>query len=165
MMTISIRTAVVTDIESLRGVFRRASLSNDCDRHHLLAHPASLMLSDDGVRQARTRVAVESDGEIMVGFASWLVDGEIIELEDLFVDPEWMRRGIGRALVIDVIAIARGQSFHRLEVTANPTLTSFTNVLDLPVITSWRPISTLANGCTLTSLEIQMPGRATRTLP
>ena len=124
-MKIAIRTAGITDIESLRGVFRRASLSNDGDRHHLLAHPASLMLSDNSVRQARTRVAVESDGEIVVGFASWLVDGGVIELEDLFVEPQWMRRGIGRALVIDAVAIARAKSFHRLEVTANPHAQEF----------------------------------------
>jgi GNAT superfamily N-acetyltransferase len=101
------------------GLFRRASLSNEGDRDYLLLDPEVLALSDAGVRQARTRVATGSDGTIF-GFASYLIVGEVIELEDLFVDPPRMRRGVGRELVLDAIAIARERSFDRLEVTANP---------------------------------------------
>jgi GNAT superfamily N-acetyltransferase len=123
-MIASIRTAVVDDMQSLRGVFRRASLSNEGDRDHLLAHPEALVLSDSGVRQGRTRVATHFESGI-VGFASWLVTDEVIELEDLFVEPAWMRRGIGRALVLDAAATASNHSFHRLEVTANPHAQAF----------------------------------------
>jgi len=76
----AIRTAGACDLGTLRELFRRASLSNEGDRGHLLAHPESLLLSDDAIRQGRTRVAATSDGEI-VGFASWLVNENTIELE------------------------------------------------------------------------------------
>ena len=56
-----------------------------------------------------------ADGRI-VGFATLLG----AELEDLFVDPAWMRRGIGRALLLDAVAVARAQGLERVEVTANP---------------------------------------------
>ena len=124
-MTVAIRTAVLSDMESLRAIFRNASLSNEGDRDHLLAHPEALVLSDAGVRQGRTRVATAPDSDEAVGFASWLVNDEIIELEDLFVDPRWMRGGVGRSLVADAVAIAKGQSFVRLEVTANPHAQAF----------------------------------------
>jgi len=114
-----IRTALDIDMDSLRGVYRRASLSNQGDRAHLLAHEEFLELSEDGVREERTRVAVDAEGSI-IGFASYLVIEDTIELEDLFVDPLWMRQGVGRELVLDVVAIARDRSFERLEVTANP---------------------------------------------
>ena len=55
----------------------------------------------------------------IVGLATWLGIGNIFEIEDLFVDPERMRQGIGRALVLDLTAIARGQGIRRVEVTAN----------------------------------------------
>ena len=29
-----------------------------------------------------------------------------VELDDLFVDPDWMRQGAGQALVLDIIALA-----------------------------------------------------------
>lgn len=142
-MIVTIRTAVLSDLEALSGVFRRASLSNEGDRDHLLAHPDSLVLSDRGIRQGRTRVAIEPDGAEIVGFASWLVKDQVIELEDLFVEPEWMRQGVGRALVLDAMAMAKQQSFDRLEVTANPHAQAFYEsagfTADLVVETEFYP--------------------------
>ena len=127
-MNVSIRPAVVDDMEELNRVFRRASLFNEGDRGHLLAHPEALVLSDNGIRQGRTRVAVDPENEI-VGFASWLVVDGVIELEDLFVEPSSMRTGIGRALVLDAVAVTRNQRFRRLEVTANPHAQAFYEAL------------------------------------
>ena len=39
--------------------------------------------------------------------------------------PGWMRQGIGRALVLDLIAIARGRGTTRVEVTANQHALAF----------------------------------------
>ena len=55
------------------------------------------------------------DGRI-VGFAT-LVGSE---LEDLFVDPDWMRQGIATALVQDAAA-----TVPRIEVTANAHALAF----------------------------------------
>jgi GNAT superfamily N-acetyltransferase len=44
---------------------------------------------------------------------------DALELDDLFVDPDWMQQGIGRQLVLDVVSIARRQGVRRVEVTAN----------------------------------------------
>ena len=48
-----------------------------------------------------------------------LVTGQIGELEDLFVDPDWMRRGIATELLLDALAHARERGVARIEVTAN----------------------------------------------
>src|SRR5215472_11813772 len=107
----------------LRDVFRRSSLSNDNDRIALLANPDVLELSDEGVTDGRTRVA-EADGRV-IGFATWLGTGDVTEIEDLFVDPDWMRRGVGRALVQDRIGLARQRGVRRVEVTGNPHARAF----------------------------------------
>ena len=60
------------------------------------------------VIEGRTRVAV-AEGRI-VGFATLVGN----ELEDLFTDPPWMRRGIATALVRDAAA-----TVDRIDVTAN----------------------------------------------
>jgi GNAT superfamily N-acetyltransferase len=118
-----IRDAVPGDMGALRGVFRRSSLSNEGDRMNLLAHPDALELSDLAVQQRRTRAAVAESG--IAGFATWLSGQDALEIEDLFVDPDWMGQGIGRALVADLIAIARGRGARRVEVTANQHALAF----------------------------------------
>ena len=123
-MSLSIRGAVPGDMPALQGVFERASLSNDGDRRPLLENPQWLTLSDAGVRDGRTRAAVD-EGDTVLGFATYAIVNGVAELEDLFVDPPRMRRRIGEALVLDVSELVRALGFEVLEVTANPHAMSF----------------------------------------
>ncbi len=123
MVRYPIRTARSKDVTVLRDLYRRSSLSNDGDRAGLLAHPDSLVFDDTSVGDERTRVAV--DGDRIVGFASIRRVAGIAELDDLFVDPDWMRRGVGRKLVLDAMAIARSLSARRIEVIANAHALAF----------------------------------------
>jgi ribosomal protein S18 acetylase RimI-like enzyme len=115
--TVTIRDAELRDMPSLRRVFRQSSLSNAGDRQALLGHPEVLDFADTAVREGRTRVAMS--GETVVGFATVAEADEGLELEDLFVDPDWMRQGIGRALVRDVARIGHTRGVDRIVVTAN----------------------------------------------
>jgi len=119
-----IRPAAVSDIGVLKVLFRRSSLSNQDDREALLAHPDALDLSEGGVSDGRTRVATSTDAHI-VGFVTTDSAGAHLELVDLFVDPDWMGQGIGRALVADAISTARDHALSRIEVTANPHALGF----------------------------------------
>jgi GNAT superfamily N-acetyltransferase len=109
-----IRTATAADLPAIRDVFRRAALSNEGDRAWITAHPDEFGLDETNVIEGRTRVAVV-DGQI-VGFAT-LVGSE---LEDLFTDPDWMRRGVATALVRDLAA-----TVPRIDLTANPHALAF----------------------------------------
>jgi GNAT superfamily N-acetyltransferase len=123
-MSFSIRDAALADMRVLEEIFRRASLSNENDRGRLLENPQWLALSDDGVRGGRTRVAVDESNAV-VGFATYLIVDEVVELEDLFVDPAQLRRRIGEALVLDVSDQVHAMGFETLEVTANPHAMAF----------------------------------------
>ena len=122
-----IRNAVAADIPALREIFRRASLSNDGDRDTLLKNPDALEFSAASANEERTRVAV-IEGRA-VGFATVVGEGGTLELDDLFVEPERMRTGIGRALVLDAVTCARRLGGRRLEVTANPHALGFYDAL------------------------------------
>ena len=50
---------------------------------------------------------------------------DTLELDDLFVDPDWMGRGIGRRLVLDVVDLARADGATRIDVEANPHALTF----------------------------------------
>lgn len=123
-MGFTLRDARLSDMAELRGVFVRASLSNEGDRPLLREHPEWLELSDVAVREGRTRVALD-DGRVVIGFATYVISEGIAELEDLFVDPSHRRRGIGEALVRDISDQVRHMDFEMLEVTANPHAMAF----------------------------------------
>jgi GNAT superfamily N-acetyltransferase len=118
-----IRVGTPADLPAAGDVYRRASLSNAGDRDNLLAHPEYLILAPEGLAEGRTYVA-EEDGSV-VGFASWAEGDGTFELEDLFVDPDWRRRGIAAALVDRIGDVLRAQGVRSLEVTANPHAQGF----------------------------------------
>jgi GNAT superfamily N-acetyltransferase len=120
-----VRLGVPADLQAATEVYRSASLSNAGDRDNLLAHPEHLILRPEGLAEGRTYVA-EEDGSL-VGFATWIEAGGTIELEDLFVHPGWMRRGIATALVNRIAGVLRARGVQRLEVTANPHALGFYN--------------------------------------
>jgi GNAT superfamily N-acetyltransferase len=116
-MSSVVRDAVASDLDGLREIYRRSSLSNDGDAVKLLAHPDALVWSDTARLEQRVRVAV-CEG-LVVGFATTADEDDVIELDDLFVEPESMRRGIGTDLILDVVETARHRGARRVEVTAN----------------------------------------------
>jgi len=118
-----VRQGVPADLPALTNVFVRASLSNRGDREALLAHPEALVMEPDGVAEGRTRVATQTDD--IVGFATTVLLDGALDLQDLFVDPDWMRHGIGRALVRDTADIARRRGIESVVVTANPHAMAF----------------------------------------
>ena len=109
-----IRNSTPADLPELQAIFRRAALTNESDREWIEAHPDEFGLDEANVIEGRTRVAVV-EGRI-VGFAT-LVGSE---LEDLFTDPDWMRRGVATALVHDAAT-----TVDRIDVTANAHALAF----------------------------------------
>jgi GNAT superfamily N-acetyltransferase len=151
---VEIRTAVATDLPALQRVYREASLSNAGDAPILLARPEFLVFAGDGLAEGRTLVALAGPpGESsVVGFAT-IADGP--ELEDLFVDPGWRRRGIARQLVQAIARIARDGGHPRLWVTGNPHALAFYQAAGFIKI---EPISTtLGNGLRM-SLDLSRSG-------
>jgi len=118
-----IRLGTPADLPAAAGVYRRASLSNAGDRDNLLAHPEYLILAPGRLAEGRTYVA-EEDGSV-VGFATWAQADGSMELQDLFVDPGWRRRGIATALISRIADVLRARGVQCLEVTANPHAQGF----------------------------------------
>jgi GNAT superfamily N-acetyltransferase len=123
---LTIRTAAQTDLAELQRIYRAASLSNDGDAPALLARPEFLVFAGEGVASGRTLIAMADGpaGRTATGFATIAVttpqDADAgAELEDLFVDPQWRRRGIAHHLLDQIVVIARDTGHRRLWVTGN----------------------------------------------
>jgi GNAT superfamily N-acetyltransferase len=92
----------------------------DEHRPQLAAHPDAIEFPQQFIDNGWTRVAA-SDDDVPIGFSVVIPGpGAGHELDGLFVEPEQMRVGIGRALVEDACRRARDGGAALLEVTAGP---------------------------------------------
>src|SRR5882757_5448240 len=95
---IEIRDASPDDADGLREIHRRASYIWPEDRHHLDAHPEVFGVDPGALNAGHVRIACDAEGN-MLGFATVRPKANHgAELEDLFVEPAAMRRGIGHTL-------------------------------------------------------------------
>jgi ribosomal protein S18 acetylase RimI-like enzyme len=128
-----IETATAADSDELADLHRRSSLVHEETREILLARPDLFGVSPAALEAGHVRV-VRRDGRIL-GFATLLPAANGTgELDDIFVDPDHMRRGIGRALMADVMARARTQGIRRIEVDANPGALAFYEAVGFAVM-------------------------------
>lgn len=115
---IGIRTARHAEAEHLRQIHRRASYIWPEDRPSLDANPHIFGVDSESLAAGRVRVAVDGTGRLL-GFATWRPTGDDAELDDLFVEPDAMRRGIGSALVHDAAHRAGQAGLARLLVVGH----------------------------------------------
>ena len=127
-LNIAIRDAELHEIPALEALQMRASLVAPDYREDLAAHPEVVQLPAADVADRRVRVAMVE--QRVGGFSVVLpVRGTSCELDGLFVEPDLMGKGIGRALIDDVVARLRPLGVIRLDVIANPTAVVFYNKL------------------------------------
>jgi GNAT superfamily N-acetyltransferase len=121
----SIRFAAPEEGQALDALHRRSSFVWEEDRASLQAHPDALGVPRERIASRGVRVAVGESGALL-GF-SGVADagGSVCQLEDLFVEPAWMRRGIGRALVEDVATRYAEAGFASIAVVAAPRTFAF----------------------------------------
>ena len=120
-----IRDAEPDEAVALEALHRRSSDVWDEDRAHLATYPDAIESPHRAIVEGRVRVAVDAVGR-RLGFSVVLpVEGEACELDDLFVEPDSMGRGVGRLLVEDVAARAAAAGANRVNVTANPRAVGF----------------------------------------
>jgi GNAT superfamily N-acetyltransferase len=114
----AIRLATPSERLALGELHRRSSYVWEEDRANLEAHPDALGVAREAIAAGRVRVAVGPAGELL-GF-SVVADAAagVCELEDLFVDPDFMRQGVGRALVEDASGRARATGCCEMTVVA-----------------------------------------------
>jgi N-acetylglutamate synthase-like GNAT family acetyltransferase len=122
--TVTIRLAQVSEREALEWLQRRSSMREPMYRAQLAAHPDAIELPAEQITAGLVQVAEQN--AVIVGFAVLLErSADACELDGLFVEPEWMRAGVGRRLVEDAKRIARERGATRVDVVANPQAIAF----------------------------------------
>jgi GNAT superfamily N-acetyltransferase len=117
-----IRLARADEREALEALQRRASLALEDYRAELEAHPDAIRLPAEQIALGEVLVAEDEGG--VTGFAVVVDADDRAELDGLFVEPARWREGIGTALVMEAVHIARERGLS-LTVIANPTARDF----------------------------------------
>ena len=116
----TIRDATAGEAAVLEALQRRSSDVWEQYREALAAHPDAIELPADFIERGWVRVAVDG-ADAPIGFSVAIPgEGGVYELDGLFVDPDHMRRGLGRSLVADAARRASRLGARCLEVTAGP---------------------------------------------
>jgi ribosomal protein S18 acetylase RimI-like enzyme len=120
-----IRDARPDEASALEALQRRSSDVWEEYRAQLAANPDAIEPPHQAIADGRVRVAVDASGRHL-GFSVVLPvkDGRC-ELDDLFVEPDSMRLGVGRLLVDDVATRAAASGASYLDVIANPNALGF----------------------------------------
>jgi ribosomal protein S18 acetylase RimI-like enzyme len=107
----------------MASVFRRAVLTNEGDRNLLAQHPELTELAPPAEDE---HVLVADVAGRLVGFViAKALGDDACAVTDLFVDPDHMRSGVGRALIDAVVAAASRSGRTRIEVEANRHAVAF----------------------------------------
>jgi GNAT superfamily N-acetyltransferase len=120
-----IRDALPEEAGALEALQRRSSDVWEEYRALLAANPDAIEPPRQAIAEGRVRVAVDAS-QRRLGFSvvKQVEDGRC-ELDDLFVEPDSMRRGVGRLLVDDVASRAGAAGASHLDVIANPNALGF----------------------------------------
>jgi GNAT superfamily N-acetyltransferase len=120
-----VRDARADEASALESIQRRASDVWPEYREPLAEHPEAIAPPHQAIAEGRVRVVADGSGPPL-GFSVVLPvrDGRC-ELDDLFVEPDWMRRGIGRLLVHDLADRAAEAGATHVDVIANPNAVGF----------------------------------------
>jgi GNAT superfamily N-acetyltransferase len=114
-----LRPGQAWDAPLLRELTWRLTVTNPAYREQALARPEAIegpdrALAEDGV------IVATVDGRV-VGYVAVVTDGRgEAEVDGLFVDPEFQRRGVGRRLLDAGAGVARGRGASRLTVVSAP---------------------------------------------
>jgi len=141
----SIRPAQPGDEHALFGLIQ-ALAEYEGLRHAVTGSAEKLALDLFGPRPAAEALLVESDGRAIAfalffhNYSTFLTQAGLY-LEDIFVLPEYRRRGIGKALLSELAKIARARGCGRMEWSVldwNVSAIGFYQSLGASVLPDWR---------------------------
>jgi GNAT superfamily N-acetyltransferase len=125
-MPITIRNARHEDIETMVVLLKQLFTIETDFKIDLQRHRRGLALMIDGCGKHRCVKVADADGAVVgMGTAQLLVStaegGVVALIEDLVIDPQWRRRGVGRKLMASIERWALDREVTRMQLLADRT--------------------------------------------
>jgi GNAT superfamily N-acetyltransferase len=122
-----IRDALPDEAAALEALQRRSSDVWEEYRAQLADHPDAIEPPHQAIAEGRVRVAVDASDRPLGFSAVQPVKESRCELDDLFVEPDAMNKGVGRLLVADVASRAAAAGASQVDVIASRTHSASTS--------------------------------------
>lgn len=125
-MPATIRNARHEDIEALVALLKQLFAIETDFKIDVERHKRGLALMIDGCGKHRCVKVADADGAVVgMGTAQLLVStaegGVVALIEDLVIDPQWRRRGVGRKLMASIERWALDREVTRMQLLADRT--------------------------------------------
>lgn len=119
-----VRAAKPGEGQDLSALCVRSKAHWGYDATFMRLSAASLAVNEDDIAVGRVLVAIDDAGRV-IGVACVVPDGDVADLDSLFVDPPAIGSGAGRALFDAAVALARKQGARRMTILADPNGAAF----------------------------------------
>jgi GNAT superfamily N-acetyltransferase len=123
-LLVQIRSAKPGESRILTALCVRSKAHWGYDAAFMKLSAAALSVNEDDIAAGRMLVAVD-DADRVIGMACVLQDGDMADLDALFVDPPAIGSGAGRALFEAAVVLARRQGARRMTILADPNAAAF----------------------------------------
>ena len=123
-LPVRIRSAKPGESRSLTALCVRSKAHWGYDSAFMKLSAPALSVNEDDIAAGRVLAAVD-DADRAIGMACVLQDGEMADLDALFVDPPAIGSGAGRALFEAAVVLARRRGARRMTILADPNAAAF----------------------------------------
>ncbi len=112
-----IRKAIETDVSSILGLIHELAVFENAPNE--VVNSVEELKADLFDNQSCSAIVCEIDG-LVVAFALYYISystwkGKCLYLEDLYVQEQWRKHGIGQKLFDEVVTIAKTSNFRRMD--------------------------------------------------
>jgi GNAT superfamily N-acetyltransferase len=122
-VTIAIRKAGPADAASLTEISHAAKRYWGYPEHWIQHWSSDLTITADYILS--NEVYVAADGDEIHGFYALTVSDEKVELDHLWLRPEYIGQGLGKELFIHALNLAATLGANAVEITADPNAAGF----------------------------------------
>jgi GNAT superfamily N-acetyltransferase len=120
----AVRPAEAGEAGRLSALCVRSKAHWGYDAAFMALSAPSLTIDDGDIADGRVLVAVDA-AKRPIGVACVILDGDVADLDMLFVDPPAIGQGAGRALFDAAAGLARRRGARRMTILADPNAASF----------------------------------------
>jgi len=123
VLSVKMRPADRADASRLTTIAHAAKRHWNYPEEWIIEWREQLTVTPDYIEEHRV-FAIEVDGAV-AGFYALQGDGPAVELDHMWLDPQFIGQGLGRRLVEHAMVQARGAGAQRMEIDSDPHAEAF----------------------------------------